>query len=119
MKIRQRQDQQHMNNLIEVDELDQEVKFDLFVQSRRVKQISTALDKMFFDSQNANTLWLKQNQEFINELLEELLEESLLVLDGVKVDGESLDLSMKLVNDIYRSLAVVQQMTEAEASLLN
>ncbi|MCC7570597.1 hypothetical protein KO465_04575 [Candidatus Micrarchaeota archaeon] len=119
MKFKQRQDQQYMNDLIKMDELDQEVKFDLFVQSRRVKQISIALDKIFFDYQNINTLWLKQNQEFISELLEELLEESLLVLDGVKIDGESLDLSMKLVSDIYRSLAVVQQMTEAETNFLN
>lgn len=96
-----------------------ETKFDLFVQSRRVKQISSALDKIMVRAQNKESLKMMQNQEFVNDLLDELLDDSLLVLDGVRLDGETMDMSMKLLSDIKRTIGVIQQAVDDREDQLN
>jgi hypothetical protein len=101
------------------NEENQETKFDLFVQSRRVKQISSALDKIMFHAQNKESLQMMQDQEFVSELLDELLDDSLLVLDGVQLDGETMDMSMKLMSDIKRAIGVLQQVVDDKKSQLN
>ncbi len=101
------------------DKFDQEVKFDLYLQFRRVKQITAALDKLCFGTESQDINWLQQNSEFINDLVEELLDGSLLVLDGVNLDKESFQLSLELMEQIKQALVRVQQITEEETGQVN
>lgn len=121
MKIKQNQ---KLTFHLKADELNdkqqnQETKFDLFIQSRRVKQISSALDKIMFYSHNKEFLQMMQDQEFVSELLDELLDDSLLVLDGIQLDGETMDMSMKLMSDIKRAIDVLQQVVDDKNSQVN
>ena len=97
----------------------QETKFDLYVQSRRVKQISTALDRMAINSQQLESLNVIQDQEFVSDILDELLDDSILVLDGIQLDGESLDLSLKMMNNIKRAIGVLQQVASDRQGQVN
>ncbi len=96
-----------------------ETKFDLYVHSRRIKQITAALDKIILTAQNQETLQMIRNRDFIRELMDELLDDSILVLDGIQLDDETIDLSMKLMEDIKRALAVLQQMTGSKQKECN
>ncbi len=118
-KSRSQRNMQFLNDSLELNNLDQEVKFDLYLQSRKVKQITAALDKIYFSSQGKEFKWLKQNPNFINELVDQLLNDSLVVLDGINLDGESIELSMKLMNDIKQALGVVQQITQHDHDQIN
>lgn len=97
----------------------QETKFDLYVQSRRVKQISTALDRMAINSQQLESLNVIQDQEFVSDILDELLDDSILVLDGIQLDSESLDLSLNLMSNIKRAIGVLQQVASDRQGQVN
>ncbi len=119
MKIKSKVNPPFLLDLIEVNERSQEVKFDLYVQLRKVKQITQALNQAALDQQVFEKEWLIQNQDVIESLLNDLLDDSLLVLDGVQLDAEGIDLSLNLMNDIDLTLNLVQRLVNEEESLEN
>lgn len=90
-----------------------EVKFDLYVQSRRVTQITQALEQVAFADQHSQSEWVIQYQVQINQLLNDLLEDSLLVLDGVQLDQESMHLSLELMADIRHALDMLEHLVRS------
>lgn len=86
-----------------------ETKFDLFVQSRRVRQITTALSDFLKQLSATHPGWLEDNYDLFEHFFEELMDDSLLALDGVELDHESLELSVSLMSDIRRALSVVEE----------
>ncbi len=107
MKIK-KQTPDFLEQLDYFEQKNEEVKFDLFVQTRRVKQILTALTQILqhkIDSEVEN--WIGHNSEVIDQLLEDLLDDSLLVLDGVELDDESKSLSMELMSNIKETVHII------------
>lgn len=98
---------------------DQETKFDLYVQSRKVKQIVSSLERFLSELQRTHPNWLANNQEFMTFLLDELLNDSLLVLDGMELDAEGIRMSLSLMSDIRQALSVVEQLASEEGEGLN
>jgi len=101
------------------DDQDKETKFDLYVQSRRVKQITYALDGFIQSISKTHPTWLIDNQDLVEEFLEELMDDSMLVLDGVELDAEGMELSVSLMSDIRRALSVIEQMVDVEGGEVN
>ncbi len=107
MKIK-KQAESFLGQFDQFEQSNEEVKFDLFVQTRRVKQISTALTQILqhnLDSEVEN--WIGHNSEIVDQLLNNLLDDSLLVLDGVQLDDESKSLSVELMANIRETVDIV------------
>jgi hypothetical protein len=119
MKIKSKLNPSFLLDLTEVNERNQEVKFDLYVQLRKIKQITQTLSQALVSRQTFEKDWLMQNQDLIESLLNDLLDDSLLVLDGVQLDAEGIDLSLNLMNDIDLTLNLMQRLVSNEESLEN
>ncbi len=109
MNSRKKLDKPYSLNLFELNENSSQVKFELFVQLRKVRQITQALDQAILKNQNQERHWLAENQELIDEFLSDLLDDSMLVLDGVQLDDEGIDLSLDLMHDIRLTLDLMQK----------
>ncbi len=93
----------------ELEDDSKRVKFDIFVQLRKVKQITQALDRALLQNQTQERLWLVEHQDVIDSFLTDLLDSSILVLDGVQLDDEGIDLSLDLMQDIRLTLDLMQK----------
>lgn len=114
MNSRKKIDKSYSLDLFKRSDNDNQVKFDLYVQLRKVKQITHALDEALVSSREQEREWLAENQELIDSFLSELLDDSMLVLDGVQLDDESIDLSLNLMHDIRHTLDLMQQVVYDE-----
>lgn len=119
MKSKHKSNYSFLLDLTEPDEQNREVKFDLFVQLRKVKQIMQALDQAVLSDHQLDAEWVAQNQELIDVLLNELLDDSMLVLDGVQLDDEGIDMSLDLMQDIRHTLDLVQQIVDESDGVEN
>lgn len=95
----------------------EEIKFDLFVQSRQVKEVIALLQQTMLQTKTGRQNWLRQNQEIVDELLNDLLDSSLLMIDGMKLDHESLNLSVELVTNIKEALTLMQHLVDQKPVL--
>ncbi len=109
MKAKQRSDKNVFVSYLSSDSQDQETKFDLYVQSRKVKQISLALDRFTQDSSDEGYSWLSDDHELVGQLVDELLDDSLLALDGIQLDSEGVELSVNLISEVRKALTIVEQ----------
>lgn len=119
MKTYNKSDQTFFIDPFGLEDSNSRVKFDLFVQLRKVKQITQALDRALLENQAQERLWLAQNQNLIDTFLSDLLDNSMLVLDGVQLDDESIDLSLDLMHDIRLTLDLMQKVIYEEESADN
>ncbi len=99
----------YLTGLSQKNSENQETKFDLYVQSRRVRQITLALDAFIQNVSKTQPTWLIDNQDLVDGFLEELMNDSMLVLDGIELDAEGMELSVSLMSDIHRALSTVEQ----------
>ncbi|MBD3250657.1 MAG: hypothetical protein GF381_03765 [Candidatus Pacebacteria bacterium] len=97
----------------------EEIKFDLFLQSRRVKQISSSLQQLSTKSKQEQLEWLSLNPDLVEQLMDTLLEDSMLALDGVTLDGESMNLSIELISDIRQTVGLVNSLMGFQDSVAN
>jgi uncharacterized protein YhdP len=114
MKVKKHSDQ-FLDQLDHFEQRNEEIKFDLFVQTRRVKQIYQALTSLLrqsFNSQQED--WLIDNKEIVDQLLDDLLDDSLLVLDGVQMDDESKNLSVELMTNIRETVTIINTLIKKD-----
>lgn len=97
------------SELLSLERENNEIKFDLFVQSRKVQQISQTLAQYMLKPQTVDVNWLSRNQALVNQLMDNLLDDSMFVLDGAQLDKESIDLSMSLMTGIRKTVGLVRK----------
>ncbi len=115
MKAKQRSAKDVFVSYLSSDSQDQETKFDLYVQSRKVKQISLALDR-FAQASSEGHSWLSDDHELVGQLVDELLDDSLLALDGIQLDPEGVELSVDLISEVRKALSMVEQIAGGDMS---
>ena len=97
-----------VNEEMSVDIADQDnVKFNLYLRSRELKQISFYLEKIMLYNASKKTAWLKENKKVLKSLLNAFAEDSSLSLDGVQLDKETAALSMELAVNLRQTVAMI------------
>lgn len=91
----------------------EEIKFDLYVQSRRAKQLHKTLSSIAHRAESEQN-WLEANQDLVEGSLDQLLRDSLLALDGIEIDRESIDLSLELISNIKSAVGLIQNLVRAK-----
>lgn len=91
----------------------EEIKFDLYVQSRRARQLHKTLTNIAYRAESEQD-WLEANQDLVEGLLDQLLRDSLLALDGIEIDRESIDLSLELISNIKSAVSLIQNLVRAK-----
>jgi len=91
-----------------VDADDQEsLKFNLYLRSRELQQISHYLEKIMLYSASKRAAWLKENKKVLKSLLQVFAQDSSLSLDGIQLDQETANLSMELAMNLRQTVAMI------------
>ncbi len=99
------------------DQVSAKVRFDLYQRQQQIKEISQILKKLSAKGQTEQTEWLRENEEFVSELAENFVDESLFQLDGVKLDNKTLELSVQVMTELKETLSLFQTIVSGEDNL--
>lgn len=90
-----------------------EVAFDLYLKNRELKQINHSLRKISQWNTGARTRWLTDNQDVLDQLVDSFMDDSALIFDGLKLQGEALNLSVELVSNLREVMAIIRNLLGA------
>ncbi len=84
-----------------------DLKFNLYLRSREIKQIVAYLEKIMLKRKSERDLFVSENRSSIESLMKVFVEDSNLTLDGIQVDEESAKLSMDLAINLRKSISLI------------
>jgi hypothetical protein len=58
--------------------------------------------------------WVDQNEDMIADLMNSFMDDSVLAIDGLQLDEESMQLSVSLVTEMRSTLNMIHQMLDNE-----
>jgi len=96
-----------------------EIAFDLYLKNREVMQINSSLRKILYWEKSKREVWLDDNEEVIDQLLDAFMQDSTMLLDGVKLQGESLQLSVELMTNLREAVTVIKSLVKGKDALAN
>lgn len=85
----------------------EEMKFNLFLKSRELRQISLALQRVMLKKRVEREQWVEENQSVMENLLKVFAEDSSLTLDGMQLDDETAVLSMELAENLKKTISII------------
>jgi lipid II:glycine glycyltransferase (peptidoglycan interpeptide bridge formation enzyme) len=86
------------------------VKFDLYVKNRELQQIAQSFRSIMLLPPKQRKKWTEQYQDLIEDLMDSFTDDSLLAMDGIQLDDESMDLSTELVSNLKTTMNIIQDM---------
>lgn len=84
-----------------------DLKFDLYLRSREMRQIVSHLEKVMLKKKSERELFVTENRTFIDSLMKTFVDDSNLTLEGMQMDQESAQLSMQLAMDVRKSISLI------------
>jgi hypothetical protein len=85
------------------DDNSEEVKFDLYLLTREIKQISDSLKNVSVLSKPKQEAWVKENKGQLHKLMDGLVKEAMELFDGMEFDKDTLTESITCMTEL-RSL---------------
>ncbi len=101
------------------DRTHNEIVFDLYLRNREVSQINSSLQKILLWDLPARKTWFNDNQEVIEQLMDAFMQDSTLALDGAKLQGEALQLSVELMTNLREATTVIRSLAHGRDRLEN
>jgi hypothetical protein len=95
------------------------VKFDLYVKSREIQQISDSLQRILMLPVEQRQEWLQEHESIIAELMDSFMDDSVLALDGLQLDKESMELSVELVTQMRDAVNMIHRIFSNDDSLVS
>lgn len=96
-----------------------DLKFNLYLRSREVKQIALYLEKIMLKKKSERELFASENKAFIESLMKAFVEDSNLTLEGMQMDRESAQLSMQLATDLRKSVSLINALFHGVEGLVS
>jgi hypothetical protein len=84
-----------------------DLKFNLFLRSREMKQIALHLEKVMLKKKSERDLFASENKAFIDSLMKTFVDNSNLSIEGMQMDKEAADLSMQMAMDVRKSISLI------------
>lgn len=84
-----------------------DLKFDLFLRSREMQQISLYLEKIMLKDKSERELFVNENRAMIDTLMKLFVENSNLSIEGMQSDQEAATLSMQMATDVRKSITLI------------
>jgi hypothetical protein len=84
-----------------------EIKFDLYLKARELRQLSEYLEKVLLRSAQYRQRWIQENRPVLESLLKVFSEDSNLSLAGIQLDAEAASLSMELAVSLRQTVAMI------------
>lgn len=96
-----------------------DLKFDLYLRSREVKQIVSYLEKVMLKQKSERELFVAENKVFIDSLMKTFVDDSNLTLEGMQMDQESAQMSMQLAMDLRKSISLINALFYGSEGLMS
>ncbi len=97
---------------------DQEsVKFELYVQAQKAKDLTLALRRVARQAEKQQAEWFRQDLELVDMVMQQLVDGSVLAMDGLDLDTESSQLSIDLIENLREALAIIQSMFDFQTQV--
>ena len=94
-----------------------QVRFELFRRQQEIQEIFKILQQLSDRGKNEQVEWLKQNEDFVTAMADDFVDDSLFQLDGVKLDSETLQLSVEVMTQLKETLGLFQTIVSGEDNL--
>lgn len=99
------------------DKQAEQVRFDLYRRQKEIKEISKIVHQLSSKGKQEQTTWLRENERFVTEMAEDFVDESLFHLDGVKMDSETLRLSVEVMTQLRETFGRFQAIVAGDEIL--
>lgn len=83
-------------------------KFDLYLKSRELKELSRVLEQVLLLPQEQRFEWVEENGELVSEAVDGFIQDSSSALDGISLDPETMELSKELVLSLRDTMDIIQ-----------
>lgn len=83
------------------------LKSDLFTKIHRLNTISKELDKLLLLPEKSRVQWLEEYSFYIEQLVDEMVQDSSLVLEAVDGDSQAVALSLEYVEQLRMVMSAV------------
>jgi hypothetical protein len=95
-----------------------QTNFSLYLKVREVKKIALYLRQLNLQPLKKRKIWIKENQELVDKLLDSFTNDSLKALEGIALDNEeSLKLSMDLMTSLRETVNMVNNLSVKQKHL--
>lgn len=89
-----------------------EAKFNLYLKHHELEQLSDVLTGILDRSPSQQRAWVKENRDMLDSLFDTCMSEASGVLDGLVMDKETMDLSIKFVDKLRSTMAILQSIVK-------
>lgn len=83
------------------------IKFELYLRSRELKEISFHLEKIILKNSEERKTWMEENRKVLESLLKVFADGSNLSLNGIDLDEETTKLSMEFAVNLRQTVAII------------
>ncbi len=84
-----------------------DLKFSLYLRAREMRQIVLYLEKLILKKKVARDLFVKENKAIFDTLVPTFVDNSNFSIEGVKLDQESIQLSMQMAMDLRKVMPLI------------
>jgi hypothetical protein len=84
-----------------------DLKFNLFLRSREMKEIALHLEKVMLKKKSDRDIFVSENKVFIDSLMKTFVDNSNLSIEGMQMDREAAALSMQMAMDLRKSISLI------------
>lgn len=84
------------------------VKLGLFVKNNQAQKLITEFERIRLLPTPQRQAWLDENESVLNHLLDTFAQDSLVALDGLGMDEETVSLSIELVTNLRDAMNTIQ-----------
>ncbi|HPS40753.1 MAG TPA: hypothetical protein PLQ50_01965 [Candidatus Woesebacteria bacterium] len=94
-----------------------DLKFSLYLRAREMRQIVLYLEKLMLKKKVERDLFVKENKAIFDTLLQTFVDNSNFSIEGVKLDQESIQLSMQMAMDLRKVMPLINALFYGVAGL--
>lgn len=94
-------------------------KFDLYLKTREIDKIHDIIESVLEKSRSEQKYWFSENQEVIADMLDSFMLDSVSILDGVRLDPESMQLSVQLMEKLKSTMRMMQTFQPSDSNKKN
>lgn len=84
------------------------VKVELFSRIHHIEGLAKQFERIMLMSKAQRQVWLEENQDFLQDMLDRFVSESFLALDGVELDEQGIQLSIEFVTKLRDVMNMIQ-----------
>lgn len=93
------------------------LKFDLYVKSKEISQIVGSLKYVMLLPATERKKWISTNESMMMELMDSFIDDSVLAMDGLQLDQESMNLSVELVTNMRDAMNMINNIFSGRKKL--